>query len=117
VPRDPATLVPPREGARPEHETKQLKQLEQLCIYMLVLYRQEPTTSANRSKSCPRDLSSHPKTHFSSYLAKNTLLRPIQNPYIARYIALALTERLSHWHSLTSSYRPYRHLLASSYRL
>ena len=69
VPCDPATLVPPREGARPEHETKQPKQQEQLRIYA-ILRRQEPTTSANRSKSCPRDPSSRlitaPKTHFSS---------------------------------------------------
>jgi hypothetical protein len=81
------------------------------CVDKSLLIVCEPT-----SKPCPRDPSS-PKTHFSSYLAKNTLLRPIQNPYIARYTALALMERLSHWHSLTSSYRPYKHLLASSYRL
>jgi len=47
VPRDPATLVPPREGARPEHKTEQPKQQEQLRIYA-ILRRQEP---ANRLRT------------------------------------------------------------------
>ena len=41
MPRDPATLVPPRESARPEHKTEQPKQQEQLYIYA-ILRRLEP---------------------------------------------------------------------------
>ena len=39
----PATLVPPREGARPEYKSSKT---------LVPLHKQELTTSANRSKSC-----------------------------------------------------------------
>ena len=45
-----------------------------------ILHRQEPTTSANRSKSCPRDPSSRPvtapKTHFSVQSKPNIQVYP-----------------------------------------